>query len=283
MEQAQIARSNADDAYQAIRKLIVTVALPPGSPFTVGELVERVGLGKTPVREALLRLKLENLIAVQPRSGYRVVPVTLKDIRDTCRVLGRLEADAVECVAGDPGSVARLASPRAQLEQGTATDGSGETTDGWIRADWLFHLALARNQDNQVQAEIMIRLNQLVLRFRYMAIALGVPGRMLAHEHDDLLKAVSEGNASAAVAATRDCWRETETGLLGGLTETAPVQSANVWSADLHSFYLDAGPDGPATPDVFEPRLLAKRRTTRRRGARTPPPAASAASADDDS
>jgi DNA-binding GntR family transcriptional regulator len=90
----------------------VTVELPPGSRFTEGELVQRVGLGKTPVREALLRLKLEHLIAVQPRSGYRVVPVTLKDVRDACRLLGYLEAQTAEKVAADPGSRARL-EPKA--------------------------------------------------------------------------------------------------------------------------------------------------------------------------
>jgi DNA-binding GntR family transcriptional regulator len=256
MEQARIARSNAEDAYQAIKKLIVTVELPPGSPFTEGELVKRIGLGKTPVREALLRLKLENLIAVQPRSGYRVVPVTLKDVRDACQLLGYLEAQTAAKVAAHPGSPARLERRHERLEQAAAADEDGQPLDGWIRADWQFHLDFARSQDNQFQVDVMTRLNQLVLRFRYLAIALGIPGRKLAHEHGDLLAAVGDADSAAAVAATRDIWRETEAGLVGLLSETDSVQSANVWSGrDKNAFYLDAVPPGPSIPDVFEPRL----------------------------
>jgi DNA-binding GntR family transcriptional regulator len=271
MEQARIARSNAEDAYQAIKKLIVTVQLPPGSPFTEGELVKRIGLGKTPVREALLRLKLENLIAVQPRSGYRVVPVTLRDVRDACQLLGYLEAQTAEKAAGDPGSHVRLERLHGQLEQ-AAADEDGQSPDGWLRADWQFHLGFARGQDNQFQVDVMTKLNQLILRFRYLAIALGIPARKLAHQHDDLLDAVGQADSAAAVAATRDIWRETEAGLVGLLSETDSVQSANVWSGhDKNAFYLDAVPPGPAIPDVFEPRLPTETRAARPRPARSEP------------
>lgn len=262
MEPERVARSNADDAYQAIRRLIVTVEMPPGTAFTENEMVRRVGLGKTPVREALLRLKLEQLVAVQARSGYRVAPVTLKDVRDTCRLLGYLEIQACEQAAADVMARSRLDPLQAQLEQGTASDKTGETTDGWIRADWLFHLALARGQDNQLQAEMMTRLNQLVLRFRYLALALGVPGNLLAHPHGSLLDAVEESDPAGAAAATTECWRQVEAGLMNVLTATQSVQSMNVWSEhDKNAFYLDAVPPGPAIPEVFEPTLRTKNET----------------------
>lgn len=255
MEQARIARSNADDAYQAIRKLIVTVELPPGSSCTEGELVKRIGLGKTPVREALLRLKLENLIAVQPRSGYRIAPVTFKDVRDACRLLGYLEAQAAGHAAASAGS-APLELLQAQVEHGGASDEKGETSDSWIRADWHFHLGLARCQDNQLQVETMTKLNQLILRFRYLAMALGVDGSPLTHRHDHLLDAIGRADSSGAAAAAGDLWRETETGLVGLLSETESVRSANLWNgSDKNSFYLDAIPPGPAIPEVFEPGL----------------------------
>ncbi len=256
MEPERIARSNAEDAYQAIRRLIVTVEMPPGTAFTENEMVRRVGLGKTPVREALLRLKLEKLVAVQARSGYRVAAVTLKDVRDTCRLLGYLEAQTSEQAAGDLMARARLDPLQAQVEQGVESDASGDTADGWIRGDWMFHLGLARGQDNQLQAEMMTRLNQLVLRFRYLALALGVPGKLLAHRHDPLLDAVGASDPAEAAAATTECWRQVESGLVNVLTATESVQSTNVWGAhDRNAFYLDAVPPGPAIPEVFEPKL----------------------------
>jgi DNA-binding GntR family transcriptional regulator len=253
MEPERIARSNAEDAYQAIRRLIVTVEMPPGTAFTENEMVRRLGFGKTPTREALLRLKLEKLVAVQARSGYRVAPVTLKDVRDTCRLLGCLEAQAAEQAVENPLAMTRLDPLTAQLERASTDD------DGWIRADWMFHLEFARLQDNQLQTEIMTRLNQLMLRFRYLALALGVPGKLLAHRHDALLESVRTSDAAGAPAASTDCWRETETGLVSVLTATDSMQSTNVWGMrDRNSFYLDAVPPGPAIPDVFEPKLPAE-------------------------
>src|SRR4051794_36474467 len=116
MPSDQMGRSNADDAYQAIRRLIVTVGIPPGGAFTEGELVERTGIGKTPVREALLRLKAENLIIAQPRAGYRAARVTLKDVRDTCHTLRHLETDTSEYVARNVDVTAVLHPLQAQVE-----------------------------------------------------------------------------------------------------------------------------------------------------------------------
>lgn len=255
MATAQMGRSNADDAYEAIRRLIVTVGIAPGESFTEGQLVERTGIGKTPVREALLRLKTENLIIGQPRAGYRAAPVTLKEVRDTCRLLGRLETDTAEYAAGHL-DVASLRPFQAELEKSTASDEEGETTDAWIRADWRFHLALARGHDNLVQADVMTRLGESVLRFRYLALALGATAATLAHRHDGLLDAVTCGDRADASAAMAGIWRDAESRLVATLSTAESVQSTNVaLTRDKNAFYLDAVPPGPAIPDVFQSRL----------------------------
>jgi DNA-binding GntR family transcriptional regulator len=253
VEPERVARSNAEDAYQAIRRLILTVQMPPGSSFTEQELVRQVGFGKTPVREALLRLKLERLVAVQARSGYRVAPVTLKNVRDTCGLLANLEAAAMESASGLQARSSRLDPLEAQVQQGMSSDEAGLTGDGWIRADWQFHLALARAQDNALQADVMTQLSQGVLRFRNLAVALGVPSRMLSHDHADLLRAVAQGDTAGAVVATARMWRETEDGLVTLLSGTEPVLTMNVWAArDSNAFYLDAAAGGTDIADVFE-------------------------------
>ena len=75
--------SLADQAYLAIRYLIVTLELPPGSPITEADLTARLGICQTPVREALRRLALERLVAVYPRRGMEVTTV---DVRDLARL-----------------------------------------------------------------------------------------------------------------------------------------------------------------------------------------------------
>jgi DNA-binding GntR family transcriptional regulator len=240
MPSDQMGRSNAEDAYQAIRRLTV--------------------------REALLRLKAENLIIAQPRAGYRAAHVTLKDVRDTCRTLRYLETDTSEYAACNIDVRTLLHPLQAQVEQGAISDAEGETVDGWIQADWRFHLAFARSLDNQVQADIMARLGDSVLRFRYLALALGASGRSLAHQHDDLLKALTESDLTGASAAVVDMWQECESTLVARLSTAESVQSANVAiTGDKNAFYLDAVTPGPAIPDVFQSGL--------RPGTRSQPPA----------
>ena len=72
--------SFADRAYYAIRELIVTLELPPGTVVREPELTERLGIGRTPVREALRRLAQERLVEVFPRRGMFVTEVDARDL-----------------------------------------------------------------------------------------------------------------------------------------------------------------------------------------------------------
>ncbi|MFQ5651743.1 MAG: GntR family transcriptional regulator [bacterium] len=88
-------RSLADQAYQRIEEMIVTLQLPPGSHFSEGELSERLGIGRTPIREALQRLAAAGLIAALPRRGIFVTEINIGEhvaLLETRRVLDRLIA-----------------------------------------------------------------------------------------------------------------------------------------------------------------------------------------------
>ena len=65
----------AAKAYRALERMIVTLELPPGSTTTEGALIERLGLGRTPVREAMQRLAWEGLLEIRPRAGVAVAPL----------------------------------------------------------------------------------------------------------------------------------------------------------------------------------------------------------------
>ena len=71
-------------AYRALERMIVTLELQPGVVTTEGALIDRLGLGRTPVREAIQRLAWEGLISVKPRAGLAVAPL---DPGDWCRVV----------------------------------------------------------------------------------------------------------------------------------------------------------------------------------------------------
>ena len=88
-------RRAADVAYDAIESMISTLQLQPGSPVVEAEIAESTGLGRTPVREALLRMVSIGLIEQQPRRGLLVSAIDLAghlDIIETRRVLDQLIA-----------------------------------------------------------------------------------------------------------------------------------------------------------------------------------------------
>src|SRR4029079_15793876 len=95
-------QSLAERATSAIRELIVTLELAPGAPVSERELMERRGLGRTPVREALRTLAQEKLVEVYPRRGIVVAPVDVGALALLSEARIRLESFA-----------ARLASERA--------------------------------------------------------------------------------------------------------------------------------------------------------------------------
>src|SRR3954469_16297172 len=72
--------SLADQAYYAIRELIVSLDFAPGDPISERDLTDRLGIGRTPIREALRQLSQEKLVEVFPRRGMFVTTVNFRDL-----------------------------------------------------------------------------------------------------------------------------------------------------------------------------------------------------------
>ncbi|MEV0466632.1 GntR family transcriptional regulator [Nocardia tengchongensis] len=87
------------EAYRAIRRQIIDLTLPPGSRFTETSLAQQWRISKTPVREALLRLRRDGLVTALPRAGYVVSPVTLQDTDDLCALRSLLSSEAAAAAA----------------------------------------------------------------------------------------------------------------------------------------------------------------------------------------
>lgn len=92
-------RRAADEAYDAIEALISTLQLEPGSPVVEAEIAERTGLGRTPVREALLRMVSVGLIIQQPRRGLMVSALGVAEHLDVIQTRRVLESLIAKCSA----------------------------------------------------------------------------------------------------------------------------------------------------------------------------------------
>ncbi len=112
----------AERAYVDLRDRIVTLHLPPGTVLREDELMKDLGIGRTPLREAVKRLALENLVEVQPRRGTFVTAIEAADIQNITEVRAELEGYAAELAALrlDPETRAKAEALLARSSRSTA-------------------------------------------------------------------------------------------------------------------------------------------------------------------
>src|SRR5947209_17701297 len=84
----------ADRAYDELRDRIVTLRIAPGAPIDEDRVGEELGMGRTPVREAIKRLALENLVSVFPRRGTFASEINITDLAQISEVRVQLEGHA---------------------------------------------------------------------------------------------------------------------------------------------------------------------------------------------
>lgn len=190
-------RRAADIAYDAIETLISTLELRPGSPVAEAEIVERIGLGRTPVREALLRMVSIGLIVQQPRRGLLISTIDLADHLDVIQTRRVLECLIAACSARRATALQRkdiLSSAEHMLE--TAQRGD---LDAYMRADHELDLVNHQASHNHSAVKCVVPLIVQCRRFWYAYqhegdIAEG------ARAHMALAQGIATGNEAAAVA-----------------------------------------------------------------------------------
>jgi DNA-binding GntR family transcriptional regulator len=177
----------ADRAYHDLRDRIVTLRLPPGSVLREDELMPELGIGRTPLREAIKRLVLENLVAVEPRRGTSVTEVEAADIVHISEVRAELEGQAAELAA------TRLDGEHRELvEQLRAElDTLGETDqESLMRLDERVHLAIWEASLNPYLMATLERYFALSLRIWYLVLTRVPTLGAAVHDQGALLDAV---------------------------------------------------------------------------------------------
>jgi DNA-binding GntR family transcriptional regulator len=90
---------SADRAYTEVRRRIIENEMPAGSVVLEQDLAQELGMSRTPVREAMIHLAKEGLVEVRPRHGFRVLPISAKDMVDIYEILTALESTAAATLA----------------------------------------------------------------------------------------------------------------------------------------------------------------------------------------
>lgn len=197
------AASLADRALRLIETQIVTLILPPGSRTTEQQLAETSGLGRTPVREALLRLAQGFLVEVRPRQGVLIRPIEVELIHQTLAVRRRIERLIVERAASlaDEGERRALAALARDFE----TAVRDEDAVAFAAADAALNERLNRAARHEVAAKVVEPLHCVSRRAGFVHSSHGSGGmRHTGPAHLRLIHAVVAGDAPAAAAALDD-------------------------------------------------------------------------------
>jgi len=198
----QASGSMVDAAYDLIRRRILDNVWPPGHRALEQEVALALGMSRTPVREALVRLQAEGLVEVVPRHGMRVLPVSPNDMREIYEILTALECMAAELLARRRPSDAELQPLLdATADMDRALD--AEDLEAWAQADERFHaqlIALAGNR--HLQATVMNHWDR-AHRARLFSLRLRPKPVNSTREHRSLVERIRAGDVDGAVRENR--------------------------------------------------------------------------------
>jgi DNA-binding GntR family transcriptional regulator len=199
--EAADARSLSDQAYYRIRELIVTLELAPGSPVSERELMERLALGRTPIREALQALARERLVEVYPRRGMFVSGVDVRDLAGLSEVRLTLEPRAARLAAerATDADRARIAVLLKELDH--VRDKPDERA--LIDLDQRIHRHIYECTHNPFLAATLNEYYVLTLRIWFLALDQVTRLEDAVREHRELLRAIRARNAERAEEAMR--------------------------------------------------------------------------------
>jgi DNA-binding GntR family transcriptional regulator len=192
----------AEVAYQKLKEEILTDKMPPGHQALEPELALRLGMSRTPVREALVRLHNEGFVELIPRRGMRVARLSVRDIREITELLAVLETEAAELLASRKLPAETLAKFDAAI---AAMDLALEQRDidAWNKADYSFHLLLIHGCGNRHLIEVAERFLERANHYRLLTSTRRVPPVYSNVNHAAVVEAIRRGDPQSAAEIHR--------------------------------------------------------------------------------
>lgn len=188
----------AERVYAHVKQGVLDRRYEGGTLLTEGELAEAVGVSRTPVREALLKLEVEGLLRLYPKKGALVLPVSVQEIADVVETRLLVETHSVRKAVPAPAAlIARLEELLAQQrEQAAAGDLSAAAV-----TDRCFHAEIVRSGGNEILARLYDQLRDRQLRMG-VAVMHSHPDRIAKTlaEHEEILGALRAADVESAVA-----------------------------------------------------------------------------------
>ncbi|KMO35858.1 GntR family transcriptional regulator [Methylobacterium variabile] len=202
--EAEKRTSLVDDAYAAMRANIRDATFAPGYQASEQEIALRLGMSRTPVHEAAIRLQEDGLVRVLPRKGILILALAPDDVREIYDVIIGIEGRAAELIAALP-EAERLAAADDLDTRTTTMEEAQARADlpAWGEADGAFHAALIEHARNRRMSRIVQTVNDQSHRARMLTLNLRRGLDASIAEHRQIAKAIRAGDPGAALDAAR--------------------------------------------------------------------------------
>ncbi len=188
-----------DVVFKTLRQAILRGELKPGERLLEIHLADKLGVSRTPIREAIRKLELENLVVMIPRKGAVVADITEKSLRDVLEVRRALEALAVKlaCEKIREEEIQELKIAAKEFEFALR---KGDVTV-YAEADVKFHDIIYRTTDNQRLIQLLYNLREQMYRYRVEYLKREESHPVLLAEHQDIIQKIAARDEEAAVKA----------------------------------------------------------------------------------
>ena len=185
-----------DVVFNTLRQAIITGEFAPGERLMEIALANRLGVSRTPVREAIRKLELEGLVVMIPRKGAEVAKITEKDLRDVLEVRSSLEELAAELATERMNDEikAKLEKALQNFKEAIESENNAAIAD----RDVEFHDVIFEATGNARLIQIISNLREQIYRYRLEYVKETEYHVTLLKEHQELVKAMSEGKKEEA-------------------------------------------------------------------------------------
>ncbi|HCD42166.1 MAG TPA: GntR family transcriptional regulator [Lachnoclostridium sp.] len=191
-----------DVVFNTLRQAILKGELAPGERLMEIQLAERLGVSRTPIREAIRKLELEGLVLMVPRKGAEVAKISEKSLRDVLEVRRSLEELAIElaCLRMTPEAVEELEIKQEEFKEAVEKGNAMEIAE----TDEAYHDVIYKGTCNDRLVQMINNLREQMYRYRLEYIKDEDKRQILLLEHDNILKAVRQRKVQEAKEAMRE-------------------------------------------------------------------------------
>lgn len=191
-----------DVVFHTLRQAILKGELAPGERLMEIQLADRLGVSRTPIREAIRKLELEGLVLMIPRKGAEVAKISEKSLRDVLEVRRSLEELAIElaCQRMTEEEIEELSRVEEEFKKAVESGDAMRIAEN----DELYHDVIYKGTGNDRLVQIINNLREQMYRYRLEYIKDEDKRQILLIEHDNILRAVRQRHVEEAKAAMRE-------------------------------------------------------------------------------